>query len=255
MMIPQISWTRTDTVPLLKLGHIQVWALDLDAPAAQHDWNNLSEDETVRARRFVFPRDRDRYVRAHSAMRTLLATHIGVAAPEIHLTASQYGKPELAAEHNPQQIQFNLSHSAGMGIFGIARGYRLGVDVEMIRPIGQDVAEHHFSQRELATLGDLASKDWLRGFFRCWTSKEALLKGEGLGLHVPLDAFDVEAHPGRPAALLECREQALFAVGWKLSELTPAPNAVGALAVRAHTDDIGGVGQIPPTVQLFAFNG
>jgi 4'-phosphopantetheinyl transferase len=255
MTILQTSWIRSETIPSLDPGQIHVWALDLDVVPAQRDWDHLSQEETARARRFVFPRDRDRYVRAHAAARALLGAYTGIAAAEIHLIATAYGKPELACEQNARQVRFNLSHSAGIGIFAAARGYEIGVDVEMIRPIGQDIAEHHFSPRELKTMGSLAGADWLRGFFRCWTSKEALLKGEGMGLNLPLDAFDVEAHPDRPAALLDCREPARFASGWRLVELGPAPNAVGALAARADTGHSGAAEEIDPTVQLLVFNG
>lgn len=255
MTITQPSWTLSNTAPPLEPGEIHVWALNLDATPVQREWDDLSAEECARARRFVFPRDRDRYVRAHATMHTLLGAYTGTTAAEIRLITTSRGKPELSPEQNANAIRFNLSHSAGVGIFAAARGHQLGVDVEVIRPIGTDVAEHHFSRRELATLGNLANEDWLRGFFRCWTSKEALLKGEGMGLNLPLDAFDVEADPGLPPAFLGCREPARISKGWRLVELNPGKTALGALAARAETDTVEVLPETAPLVQLFAFSG
>jgi 4'-phosphopantetheinyl transferase len=243
-------WPLVDQIPPLPLEYVHVYAWDLDVAPLPQDWKTLSEDETHRARRFVFPRDRDRYVRAHSAMRAVLASYSGMLPAEVSFSANAYGKPQIQQATNAERLQFNLSHSAGIAVLAVARGYELGVDLEMVRPIDQDVAEHHFSPHELLTLRSLPAYDWLPGFFRCWTSKEALLKGEGLGLNLPLDAFDVEVHPQRAPALLASRLPARIATGWRLVPLNPAQHAVGTLAVldatRKFTAD---------AVQCFSLNG
>ena len=202
----------------------------------ESDWNILSEEETLRARRFVYPQDRDRYVRAHSIMRTLLSSYLGIGAANIAFSTNAYGKPQAVCEEGTEQIQFNLTHSAGVAALAVSRGYELGIDIEQIRPIDSDVAEHHFSPRELLTLGSLPPEQWLPGFYRCWTSKEALLKGEGLGLNLPLDGFDVEVHPLRAPALIAVAPHINIASGWLLAELTPAENFVGTLAIRDHAE-------------------
>ncbi len=209
------------------------WALD-PAPLPQH-WEILSRQETDRARRFVFPRDRDHYVRAHAALRTLLGSYLGRAGDQISFSTNAYGKPQIEPDPHTRHIRFNLTHSAGIAALAVSLDYELGIDIERIRPIDADVAEHHFSSRELLTLRTLAPGQWLHGFYRCWTSKEALLKGEGLGLNLPLDGFDVEAHPHRPAALLDLRPHASIAAGWQLIELRPAEDFVATLALRDPT--------------------
>jgi 4'-phosphopantetheinyl transferase len=254
-MNPQtLHWPVSSQIPQLASGEIHVWAVDLDRPPESSDWGVLGHDETVRALRFVFPRDRDRYVRAHSAMRSLLGGYTGRPAAEIFFSHSAYGKPEIAPTQKSPHIRFNLSHSGGVGVFAAGCGCELGVDIEMVRAVDRDVAEHHFSPRELLTLNCLPAEEWLRGFFRCWTSKEALLKGTGVGLNLSLDSFDVEADPRRPATLLDFRGPASLASGWTLIELQPAPNAVGALAARPE-----GQGECAsldgPEVRLFVFTG
>ena len=247
-------WPVSSQIPQLVSGEIHVWALDLDRPPMPSDWGVLGHDETVRALRFVFPRDRERYVRAHAAMRILLGAYTGRPAAEIFFSHTAYGKPEIPPRQDSPHIRFSLSHSGGVGVFAVGCECELGVDIEMVRAIDRDVAEHHFSPRELLTLNSLPAEEWLRGFFRCWTSKEAVLKGEGVGLNLSLDSFDVEADPRRPAALLDFRGPASLATGWTLTELNPAPNVVGTLAARdegrgktAHWHN--------PEVRLFVFTG
>lgn len=232
-MNPQIvSWPCTEPVPPLAANRVHVWAWDLDRPPLDFDWNILSEQEALRARRFVYPRDRDRYVRAHSAMHTLLSGYTGMDAANILFSTGAYGKPEIQRNQTTQQIHFNLTHSAGLAVLAVSRSYQLGVDVEQVQPIDPEIANDHFSPSELLTLGTLPPEQWLQGFYRCWTSKEALLKGEGLGLNLPLDGFDVEAHPQRPPALIAVAPHTGIASGWQLAELAPAENFVGTVAVR-----------------------
>jgi 4'-phosphopantetheinyl transferase len=225
-------WPHTEPVPPLDANGIHVWAWDLDRTPLESDWRILSEEETLRARRFVFPQDRDRYVRAHSAMRTLLSSYCDISAAKILFSTNAYGKPQVNHEKGAEQVQFNLTHSAGVAALAVSRGYELGIDIEHIRPIDSDVAKHHFSPRELLTLGSLPPEQWLPGFYRCWTSKEALLKGEGLGLNLPLDGFDVEVHPQRSPALIAVAPHIHISSGWLLAELTPVKNFVGTLAMR-----------------------
>lgn len=232
-MNPQIvSWPHVEPVPPLAANSVHVWAWNLDRPPLDSDWNILSEEETLRARRFVYPRDRDRYVRAHSAMRTLLSGYTGIDAARIIFSTHAYGKPQIQRDKRAKQVQFNLTHSAGIAVLAVSRNYELGVDVEQVQPIDPEIAKDHFSPSELLTLGTLPPERWLQGFYRCWTSKEALLKGEGLGLNLPLDGFDVEVHPQRPSALIAVAPHTGIASGWLLAELTPAENFLGTLAVR-----------------------
>lgn len=226
------SWARTEPVPPLAAHGVHVWAWDLDRTPLESDWNILSKEETLRARRFVYPQDRDRYVRAHSVMRTLLSRYSGISAAKILFSTNTYGKPQAVREESAEQIQFNLTHSAGVAALAVSHGYELGIDIEQIRPIDSDVAEHHFSPRELLTLRSLPPEQWLPGFYRCWTSKEALLKGEGLGLNLPLDGFDVEVHPQRSPALIAVAPHINISSGWLLAELTPVENFVGTLTIR-----------------------
>lgn len=225
-------WPVAQPIPPLLDRQVHVWAWNLDRSPLDSDWQVLNHDETSRARRFVFPQDRDRYVCAHSALRTLLSHYSGILAGQVAFSSNTYGKPQIVCEPGMRPIHFNLTHSAGLAALAISRGYQLGIDIEQIRPISSEVAEHHFSPREVHTLQGLPREQWLRGFYRCWTSKEAVLKGEGLGLNLPLDGFDVEVSPQLPPALIAAAPHTNIPLAWILVELKPANDFIGTLAVH-----------------------
>ena len=232
-MSPQLfSWPHAEPVPPLVSGGVHVWAWDLDRTPLDSDWGVLSEQETLRARRFVYPRDRDRYVCAHAAMRILLSGYTGIDAAKITFVALAYGKLRIEFDSSTQPIHFNLTHAGNIAALAVSRDYDLGVDLEHMQPIDPEVANDYFSPSELLILNSLAPDQWLAGFYRCWTSKEALLKGEGMGLNLPLDGFDVEVHPQRPAALIAVAPQTNISLDWTLLELKPADDFVGTLAVH-----------------------
>jgi 4'-phosphopantetheinyl transferase len=227
-----ISWPRAEPVPRLETNSVHVWAWELDRRPLDSDWSLLSNQETLRARRFVYPVDCDRYVCAHATMRTLLGGYIGIDAARITFTTLAYGKPQFELTPGAQPIHFNLTHSANIAALAISRDHILGIDVERIRPIDPDVAAHHFSPQELLILSRLPASLWPAGFYRCWTSKEALLKGEGMGLNLALDGFDVEVHPQLPAALISVAPQTNISLAWSLVDLQPADGFAGTLAVH-----------------------
>ncbi|MHB8302232.1 MAG: 4'-phosphopantetheinyl transferase family protein [Acidobacteriaceae bacterium] len=225
-----LLWPVANEIPPLGQDHVDVWAWKLDVPPIPLDWESLSAEETDRGRRFVRPGDRDRFVRAHAAMRQLLSHYAHIDAAAIAYKKTAYGKPEIVEAK--ERVHFNLSHTSDIAVLAVSLQYELGADIERTRPISPDVAERYFSLLERETLRALPADIWLPGFYRCWTGKEALLKGEGLGLNLPLDAFDVEADPRRSPALLASRHPALKPDDWQLLPLEPAPNIMGTLAIR-----------------------
>jgi 4'-phosphopantetheinyl transferase len=232
-----ISWPPAEPVPPLETNSVHVWAWNLDDPPLDSDWSVLSDQETLRARRFVYPIDRDRYVCAHATMRTLLSGYTGLDAARLTFTTLAYGKPQIDCNSGMRPIHFNLTHSANMAALAVSRDYDLGIDLEQVHPIDPEIANDHFSPSELLTLNSLPPALWLAGFYRCWTSKEALLKGEGMGLNLPLDGFSVEVHPRHPAALISVAPQTNIPLTWNLVELHPADDFLGTVAIhdRAKT--------------------
>lgn len=209
-----------------------MYAIDLDALALDRHWAVLSEEETARARRFVRPADTAHFVRAHAALRHVLAAWCDRAPERLVFAAGAHGKPHLAGSAGSRPVRFNLSHSGGIALLALCEQYELGVDVEVMRAVNPEIAEEYFAPRERAALAQYSGDAWLQAFFRCWTSKEALLKGEGLGLNVPLDAFEVVVNPAQPPAIVSIAPRAAIQPGWRLFDVSPAAHAAGTLAVH-----------------------
>jgi len=215
-------------------SEVHIWRISLNLPGALltqlHE--TLSADERARAARFVFAQDRDHFIAGRGALRDILGLILHQPPDRLCFSYNAYGKPALTSE--PGGISFNVAHSHGLALVGVAHGHMLGVDIEYIRPDVnvEQLARQFFSPREASAL--LALPEGLRqkAFFSCWARKEAYIKARGEGLSIPLDQFDVSLVPGQPAALLSTPSGDVEE--WHLSGLDAGPGYEAALAVRGH---------------------
>lgn len=190
----------------------------------------LDAEEMERFHRFHFVGDRTRFAVAHINVRRILAAYLDRAPERISFRTNSLGKPELVAEPQTRHLHFNLSHSRNIALLALSTDIELGIDVEDLRPIEPEVATSHFSPAELADLSSLEGEAWLKGFYHCWTRKEAILKAEGVGLNFPLHSFDVSLIPDAPAKLLQVRPPAVFRHRWTLHDLPTPSGTIAALA-------------------------
>ena len=164
-------------------------------------------------------------------MREILGEQLAVAPQSLQFDVAEHGKPHLAGTHARAALQFNLSHSGDRGLVGWANGRRLGVDIEVWRPLGDEAAlvRRFFSPAENAAYEALAPTERTRGFFECWTRKEAYIKAVGRGLGLPLDSFDVSFGADVAPALL--RPSALASDGNRFSLAVPTTRSGMSIAV------------------------
>jgi 4'-phosphopantetheinyl transferase len=216
-------------------GDVHVWLVSLDLPpiGIRRMAELLSADERERAARFVFPRDRDRFVAGRARLRMLLGGYLGRDPAALRFRYGYAGKPEL---DDPEMcIPFNVSHSAGLALIALGGPGRLGIDIELIRPRRDtDSLRGFFAPAEEAAIEALPPERRERAFFACWTRKEAYIKGRGDGLSFGLDRFEVSVDPNSPARLLRVADEPGEAARWELHSLDPAPGFAAALAVEGH---------------------
>jgi 4'-phosphopantetheinyl transferase len=176
----------------------------------------LGDEERERARRFRFDAARRRFVVSHVALRLILGRLTGVRPDDLRFArrcgrcgSTDHGKPHLPGSLG---IDFSLAHSDGLALIAVARGRRVGVDVERVRRRADvlAVARHAFSPAERLEIESASNDEERRAaFFRCWTRKEAYLKAIGVGLAGGLDGVvgpgwqirSVRAPPGYLAAV------------------------------------------------------
>jgi 4'-phosphopantetheinyl transferase len=147
---------------------VDVWLVSLEIEGEIA----LSEDEKIRAARFHFEEDRVRWIRAHSALRLILAKTLGAAPLDLQFSVGSHGKPALM---DGGGVEFNLSHAGSWAAVAVARNVPVGVDVERIRNNVDMVAL-------LRRLGAKSIPETTEELYRAWTRREATSKAAGGGL-------------------------------------------------------------------------
>ena len=212
---------------------VHIWRLEPEPVSDLSRYSALlSQDEQERAARFRFAHLTRNFIGDHGRMRVLLGAYTGLAPESLVYAVNEFGKPELA--NHGVCLYFNLSHTEGLSLLAICLDTPVGVDVEAVRAMDdwRDVAQSHFSQREIDALQLVAESDQQNAFFRCWTRKEAFLKAHGLGLSMALDSFTVSLDRESKPALLECTWNPEETRRWSLVSLDVAGKFVGALAIQ-----------------------
>ncbi|MGV9454896.1 4'-phosphopantetheinyl transferase family protein [Streptomyces sp. NPDC003635] len=118
---------------------------------------------------------------ARSLLRQVVAAAAATPQHRVRLDRDGHGRPVLRA---PAGLDVSISHTADVLVVGVARGRRIGVDVEARdRPLlAPGLAEKICHPEELAELRDLPPAVRNTRLVRLWTLKEAYTKALGLGL-------------------------------------------------------------------------
>ena len=226
---------RTALSPALEENTVHIWKINLDPPSASSTsvWeSNISKEERALAMKFVFERDRIRYVASHSALRDILGGYLGAPPNCIQFQIGDKGKPAL----NPSSgLYFNLAHSGQIALVAVTRSGEIGVDVEMIRPIAsmRRLAQMCFAPCEFRCWDELCPPDCVPAFFNCWTRKESFIKAVGEGLSYPLDRFEVSLSPSETAKLISISGDEVEANRWTLQAIDLGPGYAAAFATQS----------------------
>jgi 4'-phosphopantetheinyl transferase len=219
-------------------SRVAVWSASLQQPeaVALSLSEFLSPDEQERADRFRFEHLRVRFRTGRGILRSILGSCLSVPPQSLQFAYTEQGKPFLPGN----EIYFNLSHTGDQFLCGISTGAPLGVDVEGRRRIPdlESIAARFFSPEELQSLLQWEGEERVRGFYRCWTRKEAFLKATGEGLSRGLHTFQVTLSPDEPASLLQVDGSVEEARQWTLFSLEPAEGFTGAVAIRVREAEI-----------------
>lgn len=171
---------------IIDSGSVHLWweELDVSEDRLRKLSALLSGKEQERAGRFVYSVHRRRFVAARAMLRLLLGSYLEIPPGDVAIASDEQGKPYLENQDTKRPLCFNLSHSRGVALFGLAVNRRIGVDVEHIderRDPGR-IARRFFTAREAGKLSAASGSDRLELFFRYWTIKEAYLKATGEGI-------------------------------------------------------------------------
>lgn len=214
MLIALEHWNHANAPGPLHAGEVHLWRASLTPTDAGRA--TLSPADWLRAERFHFDRDRDRFIASRGIQRQVLAQYLGVEAGDMEFSTGLHGKPQLP----DTTLRFNLSHSSDLMLLAVAHGRELGVDLEYMKPDVpfETLADHYFDPEDAWDLRLLPAVQRPWKFYDIWTTTEAQLKASGVGLsqgtHVP-DA-------GR----------------WSMAKFTPAAGYAAAVAVEGGDFDL-----------------
>lgn len=280
-MSQQLPDWLTALVPQLSVDRPHLWQVSLSNATISPDKfpeqfqylrATLSPDEQAKADRFYDPLDGQRYIMARGTLRSILSHYLHLDPSLIKFAYTAQGKPILdraflsgnqqvnasnsPAPLNPSfpnnqvpNLQFNLSHSQDLAVYGVMLDRPLGIDVEYLRPLKDalSLAKRWFTPKEYTEI--CQSPEPTTNFFRFWTAKEAYLKATGAGLRhlrqieivtkedgsLQLRAFSNSINILQDDSLEKLQDindlELNNPENWSIVELTPAPGYVGALAI------------------------
>lgn len=216
--------------PPLAVEEVHVWSVPLKPPSAGFEElrEDLTAEERVRAERYRAGHVREQFIAGRGFLRRVLGGYLNVSPSEVPITYEASGKPVLSMPG----VRFNLTHTDGLALIAVA-SHRVGVDLERVRevPNAEGLVDRFFSTAEREAYRALPKPLQPAAFFRAWTCKEAVIKAVGASIE-SLDAFDVEMHPERPAAVLDSRHGAIGECKWALSVWSPGAGFAAAVAVE-----------------------
>src|SRR5262245_53131282 len=122
----------------IDLDSIHLWCTFLGVTQEEslfHEYERLfGADANHRGSRSVFALPRHRYLVTRAVVRTVLSRYADLSPAEWVFASNAYGRPEIANDHGPaRDISFNVSHTSGLIVLGVAHRRALGVDTENAR--------------------------------------------------------------------------------------------------------------------------
>lgn len=128
----------------------------------------------------------------HAALRLLLMRRLGADRGLVAFDRATSGRPFLPGS----RLDFNISHSGGIGLVGLVYDGRIGVDVELLRPVR--LSDDRRARLEAAAIslgGPLPGPGGDRRLLQGWVRLEAAAKLSGRGLADVLGRFSRSTSP------------------------------------------------------------
>ena len=223
--------------PVLHESEVHLWSVPLNGPSAvgaeYSRW--LAPHERERAMCFRDSLEEQRFVRAHVALRAILAEYCPYHPAQFSFGYNTFGKPHLDTA-SQRWLRFSIAHSTDQLLCAIAKNREVGVDLERIDtaiPI-DELARSFFTPREQTLLQSLPLLQRQRTFFAYWTRKEAVVKAHGMGLSLPLDSFEIDPVTGHGPQVVSIRNSVMPARCWSLHDIAYLPEFAAALAVEGE---------------------
>jgi 4'-phosphopantetheinyl transferase len=155
-----------------------------------------------------------------AGLRRLAGEALGLPPTMVPIRTGEHGRPEL----DLLGVDVSCSRSGNLGLVAVSFGMRIGIDIERITPWHDDLlTETWLTDAERRALGALDPIAAAVAAARCWTRKEAVLKGIGSGLTGEMAGLETGVEDG-PAVV----------AGWHLSTVRVPSKHVATVATLAQ---------------------
>jgi 4'-phosphopantetheinyl transferase len=203
-------------------GHATVLVLPLDSSISSGLIGLLSKHERAQCHRLSHPSDR----RSASVMRGLWKLGAGVltcSPPQsVGIERDRYGRPMIQG-NDCELVDLNVSRTRSCCALILSRGGRCGIDIEDVDPaiVSSDLVR--FITSDMAEAARIHENP--TDFFVRWTQVEAMLKADGRGLSLGVEAVDIRTDgSGDPEV------GHIGLKSWAISPIQTPPGVVGAIA-------------------------
>lgn len=157
--------------------------------------NFLSEKELSKLNSMEEPKRKNEYLQSRYYVKKKIAELLKTNPKNIDFVYTGEGKPILPP--HSLNLDFNISHTENVFIFGITDKGFIGVDIEKMRASKHldKIAERLFSESELKALKSEADPDKKqKTFFRLWSSKESIVKAFAGGVFKHAHEISINCH-------------------------------------------------------------
>ena len=232
-----IHWKKSFTNLKLLDNEVHLWLINLNISSQEIERliNTLSPDEIARADRFKFAEHRRRFIAARGYLREILNSYLqescrGKRHFALTFSYSDRGKPKLPNTN----LQFNVSHSQDIALYGFTKNNLIGIDVEHIcgNVECDKIAERFFNEREYQIINDLSKEKQAQTFLQFWTIKEAYLKATGEGLGGGLKTVEIEFNSDLSAEVKAIANSSTEPNNWFFESFIPESDFVATVAIN-----------------------
>jgi 4'-phosphopantetheinyl transferase len=151
----------------------------------------LSDDEQLRASKYVVDKPRHNFIITRGLLRLLLSNNLNCNPETILFKKNNHGKPFI----KNSSVFFNVSHSGDYCVIALSRRSEIGIDIEVNNTTINKLAiiKRFFSIQEQDWIFSQEKERLSELFYRTWTAKEAVCKAIGVGLWSANNMFSVIA--------------------------------------------------------------
>lgn len=224
----------------LPADEVHIWRASLAQPpdVIERLARLLSDDERHRASCYVMDAHRSHFIAGRGIQRDVLSRYVGIPAADLDFVYSRTGKPALAGASARSGVTFNVSNSGALAVYAVTRGHAIGVDVELLRPLGDalTIADRFLSADDLAVIDAAAESERASVVLQRWTLFEARVKALGLTVSDPMHRQAGSADlPGPHEPVEDAAFQRPSTQAFASFILDLGPEYVGALVIDAES--------------------